>query len=131
MRMTGDPMVSSRVAPAAWTVLQQRFTAPKLYNLWPQASLHTQWNGTGVMGDPNLRMTGDPMVSSRVAPAAWTVDCWWVAELRNSTVENTYSAELLQQRFTAPKLYNLWPQASLHTQWNGTRNSNCRNLGRP
>lgn len=35
-------------------VLQQRFTAPKRYNLWPQASLHTQWNGTGVMGDPNF-----------------------------------------------------------------------------
>ncbi|KAL3435064.1 Alpha/Beta hydrolase protein [Aspergillus tetrazonus] len=33
-------------------LLQQRFTAPQHYNLWPQASLHTQWNGTGVMGDP-------------------------------------------------------------------------------
>ncbi|KAJ5683417.1 hypothetical protein N7462_006582 [Penicillium macrosclerotiorum] len=33
---------------------------------------------------------------------------------------STYSAELLQQRFTATGLYNLWPQASLHTQWNGT-----------
>lgn len=32
-------------------VLQQRFTAPQRYKLWPQASLHTQWNGTGVMGD--------------------------------------------------------------------------------
>jgi pimeloyl-ACP methyl ester carboxylesterase len=32
-------------------ILQQRFTAAKRYNLWPQASLHTQWNGTGVMGD--------------------------------------------------------------------------------
>jgi hypothetical protein len=35
-------------------ILQQRFTAPKLYNLWPQASLHTQWNGTGIMGDRNF-----------------------------------------------------------------------------
>lgn len=35
-------------------VLQQRFTAPERYKLWPQASLHTQWNGTGVMGDPNF-----------------------------------------------------------------------------
>ncbi|KAL4760959.1 uncharacterized protein BDW70DRAFT_150393 [Aspergillus foveolatus] len=33
-------------------LLQQRFTAPQQYNLWPQASLHTQWNGTGIMGDP-------------------------------------------------------------------------------
>jgi pimeloyl-ACP methyl ester carboxylesterase len=32
-------------------VLQQRFTAPQRYNLWPQAKLHTQWPGTGVMGD--------------------------------------------------------------------------------
>ncbi|KAJ5312347.1 hypothetical protein PENANT_c011G11052 [Penicillium antarcticum] len=35
-------------------LLQQRFTAPKKYNLWPQASLHAQWNGTGVMGDSNF-----------------------------------------------------------------------------
>jgi pimeloyl-ACP methyl ester carboxylesterase len=33
---------------------------------------------------------------------------------------STYSAELLQQRFTAPQLYNLWPQAKLHTQWPGS-----------
>ncbi|KAJ5280481.1 hypothetical protein N7478_005853 [Penicillium angulare] len=32
-------------------ILQERFTAPERYKLWPQASLHTQWNGTGVMGD--------------------------------------------------------------------------------
>lgn len=34
-----------------------------------------------------------------------------------------YSAELLQQRFTAPELYMLWPQADKHTQWpgNGTQ----------
>lgn len=32
--------------------VQQRFTAPERYRLWPQAKLHTQWPGTGVMGDP-------------------------------------------------------------------------------
>jgi pimeloyl-ACP methyl ester carboxylesterase len=32
-------------------VIQQRFTAPQKYNLWPQAALHTQWPGDGVMGD--------------------------------------------------------------------------------
>lgn len=32
-------------------IIQQRFTAPQLYNLWPQAHLHTQWPGSGVMGD--------------------------------------------------------------------------------
>lgn len=33
-------------------LLSQRFTAVKQYNLWPQSSKHTQWPGTGVMGDP-------------------------------------------------------------------------------
>ncbi|KAK9589574.1 hypothetical protein V6Z98_008260 [Aspergillus fumigatus] len=32
--------------------LQKYFTDTAKYNLWPQASLHTQWPGTGVMGDP-------------------------------------------------------------------------------
>ena len=31
--------------------VQQRFTAPERYNLWPQARLHTQWPGTGAPGD--------------------------------------------------------------------------------
>ncbi|KAI5200706.1 alpha/beta-hydrolase [Aureobasidium subglaciale] len=33
-------------------VIQQRFTAPQDYKLWPQAVNHTQWNGSGRMGDP-------------------------------------------------------------------------------
>lgn len=33
-------------------LIQQRFTAPQDYNLWPQAENHTQWPGTGKMGDP-------------------------------------------------------------------------------
>lgn len=32
-------------------LLQQRFTATERYNLWPEAGLHTQWPGAGVMGD--------------------------------------------------------------------------------
>lgn len=32
---------------------------------------------------------------------------------------STYSAEVIEQRFTAPQLYDLWPQASTHTQWPG------------
>jgi len=32
--------------------VQQRFTAPERFNLWPQARLHTQWPGTGAPGDP-------------------------------------------------------------------------------
>jgi pimeloyl-ACP methyl ester carboxylesterase len=33
-------------------LIQQRFTAPKDYKLWPQSVNHTQWPGTGRMGDP-------------------------------------------------------------------------------
>ena len=32
---------------------------------------------------------------------------------------STYSAEIIQQRFTAPKNYKLWPQSVKHTQWPG------------
>lgn len=41
-------------APSTYSaeVIQQRFTAPEQYHLWPQAELHKQWPGTGVMGDP-------------------------------------------------------------------------------
>ncbi|HEY6255364.1 MAG TPA: alpha/beta hydrolase [Xanthobacteraceae bacterium] len=34
--------------------VQQRFTAPEKYNLWPQARLHTQWPGSGIAGDPSF-----------------------------------------------------------------------------
>lgn len=33
-------------------IIEQRFTAPKEYKLWPQAILHNQWPGNGSMGDP-------------------------------------------------------------------------------
>jgi pimeloyl-ACP methyl ester carboxylesterase len=32
--------------------VEDRFTAPEHYNLYPQAHLHTQWPGTGRAGDP-------------------------------------------------------------------------------
>ncbi|KAF4548457.1 Alpha/beta hydrolase-like protein 6 [Elsinoe fawcettii] len=32
--------------------IQRRFTAGRLYNLWPQAQLQTQWPGNGTIGDP-------------------------------------------------------------------------------
>ncbi len=31
--------------------VEQRFTAPKVKGLWPQAGLHTQWPGPGIQGD--------------------------------------------------------------------------------
>jgi pimeloyl-ACP methyl ester carboxylesterase len=36
-----------------------------------------------------------------------------------AALPSTYSAELIQQRFTAPQDYLLWPQAAKHTQWPG------------
>ena len=32
--------------------IAERFTAPEIAKLWPQAHLHTQWPGTGEAGDP-------------------------------------------------------------------------------
>jgi pimeloyl-ACP methyl ester carboxylesterase len=32
--------------------IEQRFTEPERFNLWPQAHLHTQWPGKGQAGDP-------------------------------------------------------------------------------
>jgi pimeloyl-ACP methyl ester carboxylesterase len=37
--------------------IEQRFTAPAKFNLWPQAKLHTQWPGDG----PNKGQRGDPI----------------------------------------------------------------------
>jgi pimeloyl-ACP methyl ester carboxylesterase len=37
--------------------IEQRFTAPAKFNLWPQAKLHTQWPGDG----PNKGQRGDPV----------------------------------------------------------------------
>lgn len=34
------------------TDVEQRFTASEMFGLWPEASLHTQWPGTGLRGDP-------------------------------------------------------------------------------
>ncbi|RDB20531.1 hypothetical protein Hypma_012394 [Hypsizygus marmoreus] len=31
--------------------IESRFTAAQLFNLWPQAALHTQWPGNGSVGD--------------------------------------------------------------------------------
>ena len=32
--------------------LERQFTAPEQFKLWPQASMHTQWPGSGMAGDP-------------------------------------------------------------------------------
>jgi pimeloyl-ACP methyl ester carboxylesterase len=33
-------------------MIEQRFTAARDFDLWPQAKMHTQWPGTGLRGDP-------------------------------------------------------------------------------
>ncbi|KAF3032375.1 hypothetical protein E8E12_001875 [Didymella heteroderae] len=45
---------SGAAAPSTYSAeyIQQRFTAPERYHLWPQAEHHTQWPGSGLMGDP-------------------------------------------------------------------------------
>lgn len=47
----------------ATTRIEQRFTAPKDFKLWPQAERHTQWPGTGRKGDPVF----DQFYASQVA----------------------------------------------------------------
>lgn len=39
-------------APLNPEITQRQFVAPGRYNRWPQARLHTQWPGKGVIGDP-------------------------------------------------------------------------------
>ena len=43
--------------------IEQRFTAPQDFKLWPQAERHTQWPGTGRKGDPVF----DQFYASQVA----------------------------------------------------------------
>jgi pimeloyl-ACP methyl ester carboxylesterase len=40
------------VGAADFERTEQRFVAPRRFNLWPQAKRHTQWPGTGKPGDP-------------------------------------------------------------------------------
>jgi pimeloyl-ACP methyl ester carboxylesterase len=46
--------------------MSERFTAPEIPNLYPQAKLHTQWPGKGVAGDPVF----DQFFSSQVEDIA-------------------------------------------------------------
>jgi pimeloyl-ACP methyl ester carboxylesterase len=46
------PDVDGKLATFAEEAIESRFTAPEQFNLWPQAKLHSQWPGTGRIGDP-------------------------------------------------------------------------------
>ena len=48
------------------TAMSERFTAPERVNKYPQAKLHTQWPGAGVVGDP----TFDQFFASQVEDIA-------------------------------------------------------------
>lgn len=52
-RSTWQPGIGPPLAPPSTVEFTERlFTAPEVFNIWPQASGHTQWNGTGLRGDP-------------------------------------------------------------------------------
>ncbi|TDZ75077.1 putative secreted lipase [Colletotrichum trifolii] len=58
------------IAGTAAEGVQKGFTAPELYNTYPQAKLHTQWPGTGLKGDPTFdqfKNTIIPLTRSFVA----------------------------------------------------------------
>jgi pimeloyl-ACP methyl ester carboxylesterase len=46
------PEIDGKLATFSAEAIQSRFTAPQDFNLWPQAKLHTQWPGSGRIGDP-------------------------------------------------------------------------------
>ena len=46
------PDIDGKLATFSAEAIESRFTAPQDFNLWPQAKLHTQWPGSGRIGDP-------------------------------------------------------------------------------
>ncbi|CAD0097431.1 unnamed protein product [Aureobasidium mustum] len=50
-RSAWRPGVGPNLTANSAELIQQRFTAPQDYKLWPQAVNHTRWPGTGRMGD--------------------------------------------------------------------------------
>ncbi|KAH3913401.1 hypothetical protein HBI56_083980 [Parastagonospora nodorum] len=52
-RSRWQPSVGSMIASGTEKV-EEIFTALSKHNLWPQSKLHTQWPGTGLVGDPTF-----------------------------------------------------------------------------
>ena len=46
------PEVDGKLATFTAEQIESRFTAPQAFTLWPQAKLHSQWPGSGRIGDP-------------------------------------------------------------------------------
>ncbi|KAL5327580.1 hypothetical protein ACEPPN_005281 [Leptodophora sp. 'Broadleaf-Isolate-01'] len=51
-RSAWNPAGGTSMSTYTAEIIESRFTASREYNLWPQAQLHTQWPGPGLMGDP-------------------------------------------------------------------------------
>ena len=73
-RSPWDAAVDGPLASATVDTLERQFTAIERFNLWPQARLHTQWPGSGTVGDPifdqfmaeTLPMIGDARIREAV-----------------------------------------------------------------
>ena len=46
------PQVDGTLGSNVALTEEQMYTATQLFDLWPQAHLHTQWPGPGLIGDP-------------------------------------------------------------------------------
>ncbi|KAG6375082.1 Alpha/Beta hydrolase protein [Boletus reticuloceps] len=51
-RSAWQPEVDGATSTFTTRTIESRFTATKEHGLWPQATLHTQWPGSGSRGDP-------------------------------------------------------------------------------
>jgi len=71
---------NGQMVSVATSDIESLFTASQDFNLWPQASLHTQWPGTGRVGDPifdafyatQVQLQGDRLISEANNAAAYT-----------------------------------------------------------
>ncbi|KAI0757778.1 Alpha/beta hydrolase family-domain-containing protein [Daedaleopsis nitida] len=83
-----SPLTSALTnATSSFTVedVEQRFTAPERFLLWPQAEKHTQWPGSGLRGDPYF----DAYYSSTVPSLS--------SELAQQTTMQAAGAQLLDR----------------------------------
>ncbi|EJD55232.1 alpha/beta-hydrolase [Auricularia subglabra TFB-10046 SS5] len=51
-RSPWNPAFDGGLQVSSALVVAQRFTAPELFDIWPQARFHTQWIGNGTQGEP-------------------------------------------------------------------------------
>jgi hypothetical protein len=76
--------------------VQQRFTAPEKYTLWPQAHLHTQWPGGGMAGDPTFDQffaSPELLVLSVAAQAVRSTDSGDTTPKQSSKAESGPAAD--------------------------------------